>query len=193
MKKFSNITGSKVGKEPEVKETKVSESDDFISKVQFLMDNFLTIQTYGPIDRYQRAGTIKISGKELFLEALLGLLESKKSKDIKSLLEGLKRETGDWEMLDNNIDKITNVEFDITKESNIIKQKKSISKILERYDDKELSLNMIKDSVSKIKTFETSECKYLASLSIKESNKYDSELIDEVVGLYESVYLKLKK
>ena len=192
MKKFSNISGYKVGEVPTEKVEEISESDQFIGKIQFLMDQFLTIQTYGPLDRYQRAGDIKIKGKELFLEALLGLLESVKGKEVKALLEGLRKETGDWEMIDNNIDRLNLTEYDVEKESKIIKYKKSIKGFLENYDDSELTINLVKDSISKIKTIETAELKYQSSLSLKESGEYDSELIDTIVGLYETAYTELK-
>lgn len=192
MKKFSKISGVKVGEVPTEKVEEISESDQFVGKIQFLMDQFLTIQTYGPLDRYQRAGDIKIKGKELFLEALLGLLESVKGKEVKALLEGLRKQTGDWEMIDNNIDRLDLTEYDLERESKIIKYKGSIKRYFENYDDNDLILNLVKDSVSKIKSVETAELKYQSILSIKESGKYDSELVDKVVGLYEAVYTELK-
>ena len=71
MKKFSNITNQKVGEEPKKELKKFNEEDIFKAKVVNLMEDFLKIQTYGPIDRYLRAGNIKISGKETFLDCLL--------------------------------------------------------------------------------------------------------------------------
>ena len=104
MKKFSNITNTKVGEEPKVEIKKLNEEDMFKSKVLNLMDQFLSIRTYGPVDRYLRAGSIKISGKETFLEALVSLMDDKSNKTAKDVLESLKGEVGDWESIDNKIE-----------------------------------------------------------------------------------------
>ena len=85
MKKFSNITNQKVGEEPKI-EVKLNEEDLFKVKILNLMDQLLTIRTYGPVDKHQRAGLIKISGKEMFLEALMGLFSDKTLKEQVKLL-----------------------------------------------------------------------------------------------------------
>ena len=99
MKKFSNITGQKVAEEPKV-EIKITEADVFKSKVMSLMDDFLRVQMYGPITRYHVAGTMKVAGKELFLEALLDLLGDKSNSDKIKMLESLKSKVTHWEYLD---------------------------------------------------------------------------------------------
>jgi hypothetical protein len=58
---------------------------------------------YGPTDRYYQAGTIKISGQELFTEALLSLWW-KAVKAQTKLLESLKSEIKDWDVIDTKID-----------------------------------------------------------------------------------------
>jgi hypothetical protein len=68
MKKFSNITNQTVGKEPVVKGRWIIA---FKSKVLNLLEQYLSVAHYGPTDRYYQAGTIKISGQELFTRALL--------------------------------------------------------------------------------------------------------------------------
>ena len=103
MKKFSNITGTKVSQEPKI-ETKINEEDIFKGKVNSLLDDFLTIRTYGPIQRYFNASTIKISGKELFLEALMDLLKDKDLTQETKILESLKSSLKDWEAIDTKIE-----------------------------------------------------------------------------------------
>ena len=105
MKKFSNITGEKILQEPKV-EIKINEEDVFKSKVMRLMDDFLKVQMYGPITRYHVAGTMKVSGKELFLEALMDLLNDKSNKDITKVLESLKSEIKDWKAIDEKIEEV---------------------------------------------------------------------------------------
>ena len=91
MKKFSNITGEKVTEQKPV-EVKITESDLLKVGVLKLMDNFLRIQFYGPVTRYQVAGTAKVAGKELFVEALLDMLDEFSSKEKVKLLESMKSE-----------------------------------------------------------------------------------------------------
>ena len=104
MKKFSNITGQKVTEEPKKEVKQLNEEELFKIKLLSLMDSFLTVRMYGPVDNHQRAGLIKISGKELVVEAILDLLTEKSSKEQTKLLESLKNEVGDWEVIDSKID-----------------------------------------------------------------------------------------
>lgn len=191
MKKFSKIAKVKVAKEPKPVVKDKTNLESFSEKVQFLMDQFLTIQTYGPIDRYQRAGNIKIKGKDLFLESLIKLIESNKGKDSISILESLKEQSKDWKSIDNKIDSIKEIKFDIVKESDFIKYKEGVSKFLSKYStDDELCLLAVKENVSVMKNKEVITNKYLACKSLKEENKFTS-VIDNVIEIYESKISKL--
>jgi hypothetical protein len=191
MKKFSKIAKVKVAKEPKPVVKDKTNLESFSEKVQFLMDQFLTIQTYGPIDRYQRAGNIKIKGKDLFLESLIKLIESNKGKDSISILESLKEQSKDWKSIDNKIDSIKENKFDIVKESDFIKYKEGVSKFLSKYStDDELCLLAVKENVSIMKNKEVITNKYLACKSLKEENKFTS-VIDNVIEIYESKISKL--
>ena len=186
MKKFSKIAKVKVAKEPKPVVKDKTNLESFSEKVQFLMDQFLTIQTYGPIDRYQRAGNIKIKGKDLFLESLIKLIESNKGKENISILESLKEQSKDWKSIDNKIDSIKEIKFDIVKESDFIKYKEGVSKFLSKYStDDELCLLAVKENVSVMKNKEVITNKYLACKSLKEENKFTS-VIDNVIEIYES-------
>ena len=142
MKKFSKITGQKLNEEPKV-EIKIDESELFRNRLMNLMDQFLSVQTYGPIDRYQRAGLIKIAGKEHLVEALLNLLQEKSTKDQTKLLEGLKSEIKDWEVIDNKIQ--------ILQEKNIpsTSNRNKFNSLVNKYDGETL-VEFTKESVSKI-------------------------------------------
>ena len=104
MKKFSNITGQKVTEEPKKEVKQLNEEELFKLKLVSLMDSILSIRTYGPIDKHQRAGLIKIAGKEMLVEAIIDLLTEKSSKEQTKLLESLKTEVGNWEVIDSKID-----------------------------------------------------------------------------------------
>jgi hypothetical protein len=189
MKKFSKEFNYKVGEEPKPIEQKISESDSLKERIQFLMDQFLSIRTYGPIDRYQRAGLIKINGKEMFLEALMGLIDVDTMKVKKLTLEGLKTETRDWELIDNSISKLGDTQYNIEEQVSLIKQKESIVKFYEQYEDSELMLLVLTERVSKINDFSLIEQKYKAAVLLKELNQNFSKIAD----IYESRYLELKQ
>lgn len=162
MKKFSKITNSKIGEEPKVEIKKLNEEEIFKSKVSNLIDNYLKIQTYGPIDRYLRAGNIKITGKEMFLEAIMALLSDETTKDKKKLLEGLKSNIKDWEFIDSKINDIddTNEDFRI---------KYNLNRIIERYsEDKELLSEVLQEKINKIssKSILETYSKYLQKSNI---------------------------
>lgn len=174
MKKFSKITNSKIGEEPKVEIKKLNEEEIFKSKVSNLIDNYLKIQTYGPIDRYLRAGNIKITGKEMFLEAIMALLSDETTKDKKKLLEGLKSNIKDWEFIDSKINDIddTNEDFRI---------KYNLNRIIERYsEDKELLSEVLQEKINKIssKSILETYSKYLQKSNIINKEKLISS-IDE--------------
>jgi hypothetical protein len=148
MKKFSNITGQSVGQEPKVDTTKIDEATVFKVRVMNLMEQFLSIQTYGPVDRYLRAGSIEIKGKELFAEALLSLLDEKTIKEQTKLLEGLKSELRDWETIDNKID-------DINSKASDFKVNHKVNQLLEKYgDDEEMLIQVVEEQSKRVSDVE---------------------------------------
>jgi hypothetical protein len=179
MKKFSTSIGQKVNEEPKVEVKKVNEEEIFKSKVLDLMDDFLRIQTYGPVDRYLRAGSIKITGKELFLEALMTLMSDKSNKESKAILESLKSEIRDWSAIDNKIEEL--VDNNIDKKINEIKHSKKLLSIYEKWrSDKKLCINMFEKHIDGIKTPENAFQKYLACVEL--SKKHDNKDIFEIIS-----------
>ncbi len=127
MKKFSNITKEVINTEP----PKLDKDpiDPIKNKLRQLIENNLILRYYGPIDRYYRAGQIRIEGKDNLIEAILNfLIDYTHDTEIKAL-ESLKSDIKDWETIDNKIDKLK-------------VDKKIIDKrtkgILERWDDIEV-------------------------------------------------------
>jgi hypothetical protein len=146
MKKFSNITGQKVAEEPKV-QVKITEADIFKSKVMALMDDFLRVQMYGPITRYHVTGTMKVAGKELFLEALLDLLDAKSNGEKIKLLESLKTKIKDWQIIDESIEEIQKVP------TGLHKHKNSVKSLYNKYkSDSEILFEQTKKSAEKLKS-----------------------------------------
>ncbi len=180
MKKFSTTTGQKVNEEPKVEIKKVNEEDIFRSKVMDILDKNLKITTYGPVDRYLRAGSIKISGKELFLEALLDLIEDNSNKKVKSILEGLKSKIRDWETIDEAIENI-----EVTNRENNFKHLNKVLSIYNKWGaDKKLCREMFEKHIDGIKTPENAWNKYLITEKISLDNNYPTELFKYVSEKY---------
>lgn len=178
MKKFSNITGQKVAEEPKV-EIKITEADVFKSKVMALMDDFLRVQMYGPITRYHVAGTMKVAGKELFLEALLDLLGDKSNSDKIKMLESLKSKVTNWEYLDEKIDEIK------SQPGNLYKHKSVIKSLYNKYkSDSDLLIEQTKKSASKLKSSDVVNSRYKACQCLKEDSNFNSELISLMSDIY---------
>lgn len=168
MKKFSTSVNQKVNEEPKVEVKKVNEEELFKSKVMDLMDQFLRVQTYGPVDRYLRAGNIKISGKETFLEALMSIMSDKSQKETKAVLESLKGQITDWKTLDNKISELENIS-----ESNIdeIKHKNKVLSIYNKYgSDKKLCVKMFENHIEKIEDGKNAYMKYVVCEKLSTSH-----------------------
>jgi hypothetical protein len=178
MKKFSNITGQKVAEEPKI-EIKITEADIFKSKVMKLMDDFLRVQMYGPITRYHVAGTMKVVGQELFLEALMDLLDSKSNGDKIKLLESLKSKISDWKVIDETIETIS------SQPTGLYKHKSAIKSLYNKYkSDSSLLIEQCEKSASKIKTSENLFLRYKACESFLDDKNFNSDLIRKMSETY---------
>lgn len=172
MKKFSNITGQKVTEEPKKEVKQLNEEELFKLKLVSLMDSILSIRTYGPVDKHQRAGLIKIAGKEMLVEAIIDLLTEKSSKEQTKLLESLKTEVGNWEVIDSKIDFIN-------REKALYKSRQRFNTLLEKYDSYSL-LEKVKLDINKITKHRT--LRDYIQLTLE--SKLDSEFKHELVKIY---------
>ena len=183
MKKFSNITNQKVNEEPKAKEVIITEEDIFKTSVLNLMEQLLVIRSYGPVDRYFRAGSVKIAGKESFVEALMDLMTDKTLKDKVKLLEGLKSNISDWETIDKKIDEV-NTQIN---ESRTIDKGKMMShrkRIIDLYkiykDDKETLMNQITEMADKIKNGEKAFWRGIAAEHMASEGKFPKTTMKEI-------------
>ena len=164
MKKFSKITNVKVGQEPEIKEIKMNEEESFRLALTTLMDKYLHIQTYGPIDRYLRAGTIKITGKEALAEALADLMSDKSTLEKTVLLESLKSKVGDWEAIDEKIQEVGTKWVTDKTAKEFSTHKKKIEELLEKYgDDEDMLIEMVSKSADRIKSHKTAKMRAIVA------------------------------
>ena len=181
MKKFSNITGSKVPEEKKVEDVKVNEEGLFKSKVYSLLDDLLVIRTYGPISRYFNASSIKITGKELFLEALMDLLKEESLTKETKILESLKSSIKDWEVIDSKIDEANNKIQNIKTKETISSNRNKIKSLFESYNqDEDLLMRMVEESCKKISKGEVAHLNSVAAEYMANEGKYPKSTFNKI-------------
>lgn len=180
MKKFSNISGTKVSQEPKV-ETKINEEDIFKGKVNSLLDDFLTIRTYGPIQRYFNASTIKISGKELFLEALMDLLKDKDLTQETKILESLKSSVKDWEAIDTKIEEANKKIEEIKSKDKMTPHRNKLNSLFNSYGtDEEMLMTMVEESCKKINDMDKAYLRSLTAEYMSNEGKYPKQVFQQI-------------
>jgi len=178
MKKFSKITNQKINEEPKV-DKKIDEAEEFKFKMLDLMEKFLRVQSYGPVDNRYLAGKVKIEGKEVLAEALLDLFSDSSNKKQKAILESLKSDIKDWNVIDSKIDSISKDDISLT-------NKLKFQRMLERYDDESILL-FTENNIEKITDKKTLN-EY--SLLIEKSN-LKQETKQNIINIYNSRIDKL--
>jgi len=173
MKKFSNITKQKISEEPKVEVKQLNEEDLFKAKLMNLMDQILSVRTYGPVDRHQRAGLIKIAGKEMLVEAILDILSEETTKEKTKVLEGLKSEVGDWEAIDAKIESLN-------KEKVSLSNKNKFKGLLENYTEDDLLFKVVENDIEKI----TKEKTLKDYIQLTTESKLNSKTKNELVKIY---------
>lgn len=121
MKKFSDVSNIEAPKSEPIKETN-EERVDIKSAIFNLMENYLTIRSYGSARAELLSSQLKIDGKEMFVEALLDMVNNFAKEDKVQLLESLKNDIGDWKSIDGKIDEIKKEVSDIKLEGKIKSQ-----------------------------------------------------------------------
>jgi len=185
LKKFSNISNIKVSEEPKIEVKNLNEEEMFKVKVMNLMEQLLSVRTYGPIDRYLRAGSIKVAGKEMFLEALMDLLKDKSSKEEKKILESLKSTLSDWEAIDSKIDEVNQKIAEGKEKDKMIPHRNKLKSIYNNYgQDEEMFMNMIQESCNKITNAESAYLRGLTAEYMANEGKYPKEVFTKVSELF---------
>jgi hypothetical protein len=176
MKKFSNITNVKVGQEPDKKENKMNEEESFRFALLGLIDKHLHIQTYGPIDRYLRAGTIKITGKEALAGAIAELMTDKTTLEKTALLESLKGKVGNWEAIDEKIEEVGSEWSKKVQDRLLAPHVRKIEQLMEKYgEDEDMLVEMAKKSAGKMRTYNNASLRAAAAATMK---------LEKIAGIY---------
>jgi hypothetical protein len=176
MKKFSKITGQQINEEPKT-EVKIDEKQLTKLKIVNLMDRLLKIRSYGSVDNRFLSGSVKIEGKEMLAEAILDFLSDLSNKEQTKILEGLKSEVKDWEVIDKKIESLNKKETNIS-------NKLKFNSFLERWSSDEETLFMIAELNSDKLNKETIK-DYIHI--INESNKLSNNLKIKLSNLYNNL------
>jgi hypothetical protein len=175
MKKFSNSINQKINTEP--KEIKsVDEALELKQKMISLMERFLKVQSYGPVDDRYLSGSVTIEGKEMLAEALLDFLSSDSSEKQIALLESLKKSVNDWEAIDNKIDSIK------SKSTSLNSRSKFESLINNYSSDEESLLMVVKEKADNI----TESSTLKDYIKLVESSKLSSDIKSKMNKIYEA-------
>jgi hypothetical protein len=170
MKKFSKLTNQKIKEQPKLEGNrgKLSESDILSAKMFNLIDSCLRIQSYGPVDNRFLSGSVKIVGKEMLVEALLSMIDTKSKKESISLLESLKSKIKDWQCIDLEINSIESSIRSDRKEN----KENNFNKLLERYNgDLDSALIALKTKLKSSESRQKWKKDILETTLISESNK----------------------
>lgn len=171
MNKFSTISGQKVNKEPELVTDKDKVKLEALKAgINTLIDNFLTIRSYGSARKNILENTVKISGKEMFIEALIDFINDKSIEDQIKTLESLKSETRDWRVID---DKITGLQNEVNENKQFNSNKKQINKIkslLDTYSDDDRFEQILESMISKVDNFD--EAKLMSDTANKMKSNF---------------------
>jgi hypothetical protein len=136
MKKFSTIAKVKVDQQPKQEKVKISELDELKNKLYMILDNYLSVGAYGPIHKTLLNGTLKVEGKETVIQAILDMFEETGNKRTVKLLESMKNDIRDHELLDHKIQELQEQNTKID-DSKLFNTKQRIKNLSERYSDTE--------------------------------------------------------
>jgi hypothetical protein len=173
MKKFSKITNQTINEEPR-KDFSINEKEETKLKIVNLMDRLLKIRSYGSVDNRFLSGSVKIEGKEMLAEAILDFLSELSNKEQSKILEGLKSEIKDWDVIDKKIESLN-------KKSPSIENKLKFKSFLERWGSDEETLIMLAEFKSeKIKNKQTIS----DYISIIEESEISDSLKEKIKKVY---------
>ena len=155
MDKFSKISNVRVNELPKlIKSKEESQLEEIKYDLLKLLDNCLTIRAYGSARRNILEDTVKIAGKEMFIESLIDYMSEKSINEQILVLESLKSNSKDWQSIDNKINElnesIANIRI-LKVNGNFVKK---IKMFLETYSEDEMFETVLENYVSKIQSGE---------------------------------------
>ena len=185
MNKFSAMSGQKVNDAPELITNKDTVKLEALKAgINSLIDNFLTIRSYGSARKNILESTVKISGKEVFIEALIDFMNDKSIEEQMKTLESLKGDTRDWQVIDNKINELNNLVHENKEFKNNKKQINKIKTLLDTYSDDDRFEIMVSKSNDSIEAnlMSITANKMISNFKFLNYSKKQLSLISEKYG-----------
>ena len=146
-----------------------------------IMDSCLTIRTYGSARRNILEDTVKIAGKEMFLEALMDALKGKSLKEETKILESLKASLKDWEVLDVKIDEANQKIEEVESKNKMLSHRNKLQSLFNSYgQDEELLMNMVQESCNKITKSEVAHLRSVTAEYMANEGKFPKEIFSKI-------------
>jgi len=169
MDKFSRISGTKVNDLPKlIKSPEEMEVEQLKNSIIQLMDSCLTIRSYGSSRKSVLQDTVKIAGKEMFVEALIDFMTNESLKEQIAVLESLKSNNKDWRSIDEKIGQlngeIQNIRYLNVNQNGV----KKIKMFLENYVEDERFDALLENYINKLNSGQEA---YNTHLLVKEMIK----------------------
>ena len=194
MKKFSSMSGQKVNEEPKVEVNKdLNELMVLKAGIIKLMDNLLTIQTYGSTRRDIIQNNVKITGKEMFAEALIDFLSDKSLNDQIKALESLKSESKDWQSIDNKVIDLNNEINEKLTLSDNVNQIKKIKTFLETYGSDERFGSILETYANRVKNGKEAYLRSLTANKMASDSNYTNYSKDKLSQISEKFLNRAKE
>lgn len=180
MKKFSNISNYKVNSEEPTEDRSVQDDKTSIKyAVSRLIEEFLKIRIYGPIDPILE-GTIKIEGKEEFIDSLIDLFKNDEVSKTLKLLQEAK-----FNGVDNMINVFEHKVNESYTKSESIKHQKTIKDILEKSEgDKDKAIEIVNKMCERIKDGEKCFYRSIAAENLIGEDKKNDSILREISKLF---------
>lgn len=192
MEKFSKMTGQSIPQEPTIEITKEEkEYLDMKYSILNLLDNFLSIRSYGNPRQELVGGNLQIDGKEMFAEALIDLVKGESKKENIKVLESMRAETGDWFVLDKKINELSSSLKSMTDKADSVRRT-NIRNFLETYSENSSFEIMLEKYVGRLNDSKESYLRgVVANSMINKSN--DSNRNQKLNLLAESLFKRSKQ
>lgn len=179
MKKFSKISNVKVNEAPKGEVESNTKDGSIKYSILQLIEDFLNIEIYGPIDPILE-GTIKIEGKEVFIEALMELLKREDIKEQVLLLESAK-----YNGIDNVLNSLNDKVNENQTPSERTKHIKRIKDLIERSDyDIDKAIEKAKTQANRIKTPEKAYYRSVAAENLIGHKGMDKKTLTELSKIF---------
>lgn len=132
MKKFSNISGEKVSVEPKVENKDLMPIEILKERLLTLMDELLTVRSYGSARAELLNNSLSISGKEDLANAILDLVGDQNLRVKIDAMESLRNNSRDQLILDKKINEYSQK---IENKKVLSKNSSTVSKIVRFVDN----------------------------------------------------------